>query len=434
MRYQSNHLELSTEPLERRRMLAGNVTVTESASGDVLVLGDSADNQILFSISDGAVMASGINTTINGQNGPVQLSDNQMINGNLTIRTRGGNDVVILDQILISGTSRIETGVGDDVFVSTNSVFEGEAEIRTGGGADQLTFDHGSSSAGVFLKTASGDDLVSIDGVQWLGGMSINIGAGNDYLLVNESNVETFTEIQGGGGNDYVELSGFSSQGEQNQGIQVSLSSGDDEFRLNEFSYLDGDLSVTTAGGDDLISIHSLGMHGDVSFVTGGGSDVVAVVNTTNIDAMDVNLGAGNDGLLFGCSSADDGTIQTGGGADLLLLGGEMETVALETGGGADTVLLNRFAVIDSMSLNLGGGNDQLFTSRLSILPDDATVNGGGGSDTVQWDSAFNWEIALESFETNPDPAPLDEVMLGGIFVFGTAWSEHGGLNHELVC
>lgn len=434
MHHKSNQLELFTETLERRQMLAGNVTVTQSSNGGVLVLGDSADNLLLFSISDGDVAVSGINTTVNGQNDFVPISDGLTFNGNLTIRTRGGDDYVMFDQIAINGKTRVETGAGDDEFVALFASFDGETQIRTAGGIDQMTFDGVNSSAEVVLNSGAGGDVMSLSSVQWTGGMTANLGAGDDYLLVNQSNVEMFTEIQGGGGDDYVELSGFSSQGDENQGIRVSLNSGDDQLRIDEFGYLDGDLTVTTAGGDDLISVHSLGMQGDASFNTGGGSDVVAVVNTTNIDVMDVNLGAGDDGFWFGCAHAVDGTIQSGGGADLLLLGGEMETLALETAGGADTVLLNRFAAINSMSMNLGGQSDQLFVSRLSILPDATTVNGGAGSDTVQWDSDLDWQVPLTSFETNPEPAPLDDVILGGIFVFATAWSEHGGVDSELLC
>jgi len=436
MRNSSSRLQFQLERLERRLLLAGNVSVVENAVGDFVLLGDAADNEIAIEQApDGSVRIRGLaGTTLNGESDSIELSASDVFNGNLTIRTRGGGDQIFLGDFTINGTTDINSGGGNDLIELSLVDFEGPTQIRSGGGADQIDIVGSFSSASVAITTGAGNDVANIDSVQWLQGLSVNTGGGNDYLGVNDSNVESFTQIRGGAGDDTVELSGFSSQGGGNLGIQVSLSSGDDNFLLTEFSYLDGDLVVTTGGGDDLVSINSLGMTGDVNLATGGGSDVVAIVNSGVIDALDINLGAGADGLLFGCSRARQMTIQSGGGSDLLLLGGDLDDLDVGTAGGADTVVLNRIDVENSVTMNLGGQSDQLFVSQLSILPTEGVINGGGGSDTVQWDSAIDFQLPLQSVESIPDPQPLDDVVLGGIVVFGTAWVEHGGQASDLVC
>ena len=76
--------------------------------------------------------------------------------------------------------------------------------------------------------------------------------------------------------------------------------------------------------------------------------------------------------------------------------------------------------------------NDQLY-SAMSIFPLAGELHGGAGQDTAQSDDTSGWLLPLTSFENALDPQPMDDVVLGGIFVFGTALIENGGLASDLA-
>ncbi len=418
------------ERLERRLHLAGNVSVGSGPAGEIVFLGDAADNNILMETSEnGRIWIRGLdNTTINGVNVPLLLSDSDVLDRGLIIRLRGGDDTVSIRDLTITGTTTIDTGGGDDLLVVDNLEMEGEANFLMRGGLDQVFILGVDSLQDVNVSTSSGNDIVSIVGLESDQAVSVTSGSGRDTIVARNVYTRGEFRVASGTGDDTIELVGVGTEAD----LHISLSSGDDILRLDEGYVNYSSIIIEGAGGNDLVSLTDTFAEETLTIRTGGGSDLVAI---NRVKApLQISLGAGADGLLIASNAfRPESNIDSGGGNDLLLLGGRWDDLSVRTAGGRDTVVFNRIDVTESFSIDMGGQRDEVFFSQMIQLPNDAVVNGGAGRDTIQWDSSLAWHVPLQSVETTLPPQPIDNVVLSAIFVFGTEWVDRGGLASDLA-
>ena len=153
------------EPLECRRLLAGNVAVAfDPVANQVTIVGDTKANQLqlTFDVFTAELTLDGLNgTTVNGAAsvpvdsqvpltidtgkgddvvhlrtvGPGSLTIQQPLN----VETAKGTDSVLFDNLTYEDVS-ISTGEGSDDVVMTNVFFMASLAIDTGNGGDSVTF------------------------------------------------------------------------------------------------------------------------------------------------------------------------------------------------------------------------------------------------------------------------------------------------------
>src|SRR4051812_8249149 len=87
------------EALERRTLLAGNVSVGFDPTGALLITGDKKDNNVAITEdAGGGLMLTSANSRINGQASPLDLSglldSNPSFSGDVVVDLGSGNDVL----------------------------------------------------------------------------------------------------------------------------------------------------------------------------------------------------------------------------------------------------------------------------------------------------------------------------------------------------
>jgi hypothetical protein len=225
---------LLAEPLERRCLLAGNVTAT-FIDGNLQLFGDAKNNAVeVQAVFDELVVRGIDNTRINGQTeivftaGALALHDLRAVmgkghdrlflfdlaaagnvqlgQGQVDTLFDAGNDQIVLDQVLVAGDLSINAGGGADLVELDEVCVLGETEIRGGGGSDQLKiFD--SAIADLTLDAGSGADQVTIDDSLIGSGASIRLGIGDDTLcILGDSVLGSGAFINGNSGRDRLKL------------------------------------------------------------------------------------------------------------------------------------------------------------------------------------------------------------------------------------
>jgi hypothetical protein len=183
----------TAEPLEGRRLLSGNVTVSFDA-GTVNVVGDNKANEIFVSgsLGGGTYTIAGLSgTTVNGQSSltlPVVGGNGS----NFNISLGNGDDVVRLGSIapdfvpFTAASLRVDTGNGDDTVLLADVTLRSRGlRVSTGNGDDTVRVEFSDILGGQMIDTGNGDDTVSFgEEANVVSGMSrIDAGRGFDTLV-----------------------------------------------------------------------------------------------------------------------------------------------------------------------------------------------------------------------------------------------------------
>src|SRR5262245_326809 len=152
---------LDCERLEARENPAGNVTAFLNGAGQLVEIGDAADNQVSTQIDDsGNLVIYGVDgTTVNGQPlvrfGPFVPTD-------VIIDGGAGNDQLDVGGIFVNNSIRIEGGVGNDLVqirgTSADSIF-----VNMNVGNDLLVTRNSVARSTASLHGAAGFDTWNLD-------------------------------------------------------------------------------------------------------------------------------------------------------------------------------------------------------------------------------------------------------------------------------
>lgn len=263
--------------LESRRLLSGNVQVSLSPSGNLVITGDAADNSIGIN-DDGTnitIQESGGGTvngqssvsiptasvhkvSVNGNDGNDQigifgLGQTGPATGNLSIDGGSGDDAVFMFFSTISGTTEFEGGSGNDYYLDASSTHMKQATYEGGSGDDQIQ-----------LSDCTMNDTVSVDS-----------GSGNDIVTLDNPNPEV---------------------GLYKKGVQVVTGAGADRVEVI-FSKFQAGLSVETGIGNDVAFFNNTRISGNLRLNTGGGDDSISLLFNRFGGEVRVNGGSGNDSL-----------------------------------------------------------------------------------------------------------------------------------------
>jgi hypothetical protein len=207
---------LGLETLERREMLAGNVSATVSL-GQLTLTGNFEDNAIVLwrgpnpgqVVVAGAKDSAGGDTLVNGRTAPVTLSGVNRIYADL----RSGQDRILItnlslpvDQHHTRRAFYAEMGAGNDqIIISGNTGTPRNFQLN-GGGA--VPYGDVNIQGTVVMVGRDGDDVLSLVNAS-VGGLLLFGQAGNDSLYVDGSLAKNrigMVRFDMGDGNDLLSL------------------------------------------------------------------------------------------------------------------------------------------------------------------------------------------------------------------------------------
>jgi Ca2+-binding RTX toxin-like protein len=284
----------------------------------------------------------------------------------------GSNDVDIQGTLISATSYALDLGGRNNhVFVATGGTVSG----RTGG----LAFSDGGNSVanlgavtvkrdGWGIETGDNSRIVNEGVVDALAGGGINAAGGGNYILNDGDITARFEGVRVANGSNRVINNGdIISIGDigSSYGVVIASDAGQEDRLFNSGLISATDAAVLGGNGAELVT-NTGTIDGDL--LMGGGNDVIA--NRGEITG-DVFLGAGADRFV-GSRGAGSGTIDAGGGDDVVFGWAEADVVLGQAG---DDVLWGNGG---EDSLNGGSDNDRLLAGT-----GDDTLEGGAGSDRL---------------------------------------------------
>lgn len=402
---------------------SGKVTSLDAGQGNDKVTIASAASVNDLKLNDGAntvTVAGKVNTLTAGAG-----DDNVNVSGEVSTLTTGtGNDT-----ISVSGKVKtLEAGDGDDKI----SVTAGEVDtLNAGAGADTI-----SVAAGARVKdldAGDGDDIIAITAGAVI--KNLNGGGGTNTLKLENgvvdlsttklTNVQTITgrgKIQSSditnkqitlgseklnawneGTGEYditeLEIKGKGTAATDNINLQqLKIAAGSTGHKLNITNFKSGSLTlndnnlgnasqdesavdattvtVTGTESNDTITINS----GKIKSVeTGKGADVVIIKSGVNVATLSTGEGADTIDI-----SGTVGTLDAGDGDDKIVLSSGAKVDTLDAGAGNDNIEVSSGATVTT--INLGAGDDTI--TLKSGAGTGLTINGGDGKDTLTLDAS----------------------------------------------
>ena len=381
-------LELGLEPLESRRLLAGQVAVAGTAAGDIVITGDNQDNDIRLVLDQvgfaSYLVVEGHNGTqieFDGNVGPTQSvpitrqGNNFVINRDVRIQMRGGNDEVEVLAWLPTGSLTIQRdlnvnmGSGSDTFI-----VEGDPATHSYVGRD-LTVNASAGADGDYVEVYQ----MIAPRVNLRVGAS---GSGFDQAIFHESLTGNL-RMNGTSGETVLAVSDA-----QAFDARLSSGSGEDQIMIADSHFDRLDLNSGSVANDAVVGDHIMLGSSRVD----GNTTIRGGAGRTSVQLIPTSLGAAT--ALIG-----EVAINTGGGDDQVRISnGELQVflddLTIDTGSGDDRVEIEGKSIFNSASIRLGGGADELHfefdpfadvINGLAYRPwfQQLSLNGGGGHDTV---------------------------------------------------
>lgn len=265
---------LGLESLEGRQLMAfnpmGDVQVSVNTLGDLIVTGDSNQNQIQIV----AEMFNGVatpgkffvapqnGTTLNGQ------TEGQYFPGvthDMRINLGGAND-------------RLTLGFGGD---NNDFVVPNDLTIVMGEGNDVVNVDHIEVRDDVVINTGNGADNVTFKGTV---GREPGVDSGNNDMKIDTGARADTVSLQ----NVFVR---------HDLGIQTGTDNYRDIVDML-FGNIGNNTAVNTGSGNDAVNISDVGFNEKLTVNTGAGLDAVSLRNC-EVDDFFADLGSGNDSLTM---------------------------------------------------------------------------------------------------------------------------------------
>lgn len=379
---------LHVEALERREVLAGNVTA-QLVGSTLLLTGDALGNEVVVaSVTGGRIAVLGENTTINGSTDPFVTTKPVV---SIIANLNGGNDGIGFGNSAQGFADQLSE-LGIDPIFDINTL---QAAIdAVAAGATRFVLPRS-----LVITTDGGSDVVGIIGT--IGGsVTANLGSaptgpesGNALMIGGfdadyASRVGGALSIVGGAQRDGVNIVGTTVAG----AVAVALGNGENFLGLEDTSI--GSLAYTGGSAAEEVDAADLRVRYGVSIVTGAGQDTVYLhehgggPQTVVGGSIAINTGA--DGDYVEISSAVRGAlaVNTGAGADQVLI---YETAvgldaAVDTGAGADLVRIELTRIRYALVVALGIGDDDMEITDTTALA--AYLYGGTGTNELAIDTA----------------------------------------------
>lgn len=161
--------------------------------------------------------------------------------------------------------------------------------------------------------------------------------------------------------------------------ITANLGAGHDSIKVS--GDIAADLNITTAEGNDRVTVYDATVAGNLTVDAGDGHNDVYLRNIGVTGNFSVTTGTGSDEVYVARVTAAVGTVNTGEGHDNLKMSRVDFSGALTvtTGDGTDLVNLDRLTVGGDLGVDLGPGNNDKLLARRTDVTGSANLDGGGG-------------------------------------------------------
>ncbi len=357
------------ERLEPRDLLAGNVQA-QLIDGTLFVRGDELSNRV-------EIMGTGVAgqalvrpsdyispTTVNGQEW--QLFDG--VTRDIVIALLEGEDYFMSGNLDVAGRLIIDMGSGTDSILLG---YYGQTAPRPGGTlAPRSLLVRGDLQVGLGLPGEPSPDYINLHNVIVAGATHLALGDGANRVDVWESSLGPIS-IATGSHSDRVEITDS-----RLGGLNVDQGGADDSLWC--WRTLTGTISVAAGAGDDTISLVDCVLSADAYLELGDGNDDLYIKTSTATGTLSTGLGQGDDRAWLEIASVKSLRLDTGEGADLLLV---------------------RQSAFDNFWASLGAGNDTASLSGSIVRNNGGRLAGGGGTDGWWYDMSAVSGVQRTEFE-----------------------------------
>jgi hypothetical protein len=373
---------LSAEPLESRRLLAGNVSVNV-AFGTLFISGDNADNWVSVSGTgtSGQFVVQGLNDSHGAATSINHTSDGtKTVNGvnNIVAVLKGGDDFFEFGDANLRGSMLADMGEGND-------------QVEIGPVPCVVTWSASAPTVKPLQATVSSSS-VTIGGA-----LVVNLGSGNNWLMESSTHVKCEEHVNGGNGNDDVTFTDNSPL--------VGLES------LGTGVFVDRDLELNLGGGTNSLDGYDLTVGGSLRMNACGENTVDLSVVNIHRDAIFNLWGSGAQDLFIGRNLQ----LGDGGGGQENHVGGNL---TVHTGCGNDTVTESSLTVGGCNLIDTERGNDMV------LLGDDPRDDQGEEDEEAEPNDANQVTVAHDLIvrlgdnrAKGTDELAADNVHVGGDFI-----------------
>ncbi|MEP3478088.1 MAG: peptidylprolyl isomerase [Fuerstiella sp.] len=376
------------EQLERRAMLAGDVTATLLGQTAFLT-GDSAANDIQVTVQDGNVVVAGLNdTTINGSSEAFVLAQNSTeFSGSIVARLVGGDDQFEISEVTVNGRLNVDGGTGNDtLLVSNGATVGGNLTLKGGSGNNSLAVSDANIGGHAWLVGGNGNDLMTVAD-STIGGSIIGLGRrGNDDVVVSNTTIGRDVWISLAAGDDDVAVTDSTIT----RRFVVHGGQGSDVVFAEDSSV--GRASRFVLGNDqDRVSIQGASDFAGRTVVAGGRkSDVIEVATTATVSrlrAFSISGGtveaATIDERITGANGAITAAAALAQTASNLQLSLSNGIVSEDAGNGASVLTISRDSdTTEALDVTIQSS----LTARLQVADSVVTIPAGSTSVSVDLD------------------------------------------------
>lgn len=298
--------KLSFESLERRELMAGDVTAV--LRGNSIFITEAAgqaggDNGVFISQTpEGLIKITGDFPNGDGPQSKVNGGDSVQFRGNgrpmsLFVNFGAGNDQVTFDQESTPLFNKVTLDLGAPPPVATRARTTGlqlgtvitplnppdvddvhVGSIRTLG---SMTINTGPGEDRVFMGNFQIGESFPFLPIFTKGNLTINTGAGEDTVFLQSNTGEPQSKVTGA-----INIQTFKSSGE---------TSASDVF-LTDISAR-GPITVRTGAGVDTVHMDDTTSRKKIDINTGGGDDTATLIRVATVDRLFARMGSGNDTL-----------------------------------------------------------------------------------------------------------------------------------------
>ncbi len=371
---------LVLEPLERRMLLSGNVTVFVSGA-DLIVLGDADDNSVSITqdsleFADQFQVTGLDGTTINNGVDPHLF---QGVFGDVQFAMGDGSDSVQVDDVAVGGDLLFDGGDGDNTLTVDPSSVAGDLVVTNGQGNDATTLQDVIVGGSVLISNGDGGSLVTlatVSGTTSVGcDLVIKNGDGVDSQVLNDFEVDGNVSIDNGDGG--VLLAGMTVAAVPVTGSITQMQDGS----------IGGSLSVKNKAGIDEQIITGTVIGGNVKIDNGEGdpqpvmavSEVIGGIHDSETALLYTTIG-GNLSIKNkdGVDSQNFDEVSVGG------------NLSISNGNGGSLInfapTLGTVTIGGNLTIKNKDGADQVQLAALQVGGNIAIDNGTGGSEVVTGD------------------------------------------------
>ncbi len=428
------------EALEDRSMLAGTVTV-DFIANSLLITGDGAANAVV-------VLDSGNDLTITGIQGG----------------TSGSTSLVSNTGVSIVG----------NVATVPKTPLDGEIFINMLNGRDELSIDGINVLAGVTIPSklkinmGEGNDNLTLGGTarnNLASDVTIDLDEGEDNLAIDGLEVRTFNEgnlfILGGFGIDTIRV-GANGTNTVEGDFSIDTGTGNDIVSVDRTNVF-ADLRIDTSGGNDTVDLgrdnlnnfldSAVQVRGNLIIDTGVTDDTVRIDAALVVQNLLVSTGDGDDTVLFGDDPAGlpGGNDRVGPSAlgDFVIstdIGNDNVTINLTTGANAALVSLGQGSANDNNSLVfrnssfsndvaiLGGVNvDSIDIDALNIITNLYLATGGGNDSIDLQGTLVTQGLLTINSGAGDDTVRVDNSLIARLVFYAEAGANDVDLTANLI-